>query len=197
MSKQKLSINKPSVVLREVKCRNAVATREAILEAARNHFLRHGYDNAGLRAIAGDAGIDAALISRYFGSKKQLFAEVLESTREESTDILIGEKTTCGKRIADKVLGSSCTTANKTAFIGLMTNSSTSPEASALVHKHIEKYFMKPFAEWLGGPNAKDTAWLMVSMLMGVVIMNTIKPDKKNSGVDRLAVMLQAIIDSA
>jgi hypothetical protein len=56
---------------------------------------------------------------------------------------------------------------------------------------------MKPFAEWLGGPNAKDTAWLMVSMLMGVVIMNTIKPDKKNSGVDRLAVMLQAIIDSA
>ena len=196
MSNKKLAVPDPSAALPEGKSRNAAATREAILAAARNHFLQDGYDNTGLRAIAGDAGIDAALISRYFGSKKQLFAEVLESTRDESINSFIGEKSTCGRRIADKILGPSSTTANKMVFIGLVTNSNRSPEASSLVHKHIEKYFMTPFAEWLGGPDAKDTAWLMASMLMGVVIMNTIKSDKNNC-VDRLAVMLQAIIDSA
>jgi AcrR family transcriptional regulator len=185
-----------SSTLPEGKSRNAAATRIAILEAARNRFLQDGYDNAGLRAIAGDAGIDAALISRYFGSKKQLFAEVLETTREESIDIFTGDRSTCGRRIAGKILGPASKSANKMLFIGLVTSSSASPEASSLVHNHIEKYFMKPFAKWLGGPDAKDTAWLVSSMLMGVAIMDTIKPDKNNC-VDRLAVMLQAIIDSA
>src|SRR5215470_13418643 len=58
--------------------RNAVATREAILAAATRRFTTHGYERAGVRDIAADAGVTAALVNRYFGSKEGLFAEVIE-----------------------------------------------------------------------------------------------------------------------
>ena len=58
--------------------RDAAATREAILEAATRRFATQGYEHAGVREIAADAGVTAALVNRYFGSKEGLFAEVIE-----------------------------------------------------------------------------------------------------------------------
>ncbi|MGH8793762.1 MAG: TetR family transcriptional regulator [Stackebrandtia sp.] len=49
-------------------------TRARILEAARDHFVRHGYDRATIRGIAADARIDPSMVMRYFGSKEKLFA---------------------------------------------------------------------------------------------------------------------------
>jgi AcrR family transcriptional regulator len=54
--------------------RDADATRAAILAAARERFAAEGYDRATIRAIAADAGIDAALVMRYYGNKEGLFA---------------------------------------------------------------------------------------------------------------------------
>ena len=54
--------------------RDAAATREAILEAATRRFATQGYERAGVREIAADAGVTAALVNRYFGSKEKLFA---------------------------------------------------------------------------------------------------------------------------
>src|SRR5213076_3047528 len=45
-----------------------------ILAAARKHFAASGYERATIRAIAADAGIDPALVMRYFGNKEKLFA---------------------------------------------------------------------------------------------------------------------------
>ncbi|WP_082392719.1 TetR/AcrR family transcriptional regulator [Nocardia arizonensis] len=47
--------------------------KEAILAAARTRFARHGFDKTSIRAIAGDAGVDPALVHHYFGTKQQLF----------------------------------------------------------------------------------------------------------------------------
>ena len=58
--------------------RDAAATREAILQAATRRFTTEGYQRAGAREIAADAGVTAALVNRYFGSKEKLFAEVID-----------------------------------------------------------------------------------------------------------------------
>ena len=50
--------------------RNRAVTRAALLAAARLRFAEHGYDGASVRDIAHDAGVDAALVFRYFGSKR-------------------------------------------------------------------------------------------------------------------------------
>src|SRR5215510_16021141 len=60
--------------------RNAAATRAAILASARRAFARAGYESVGVREIAKGAGVTAMLVNRYFGSKEQLFAEVLAET---------------------------------------------------------------------------------------------------------------------
>ena len=57
--------------------RNASATQAAILSSARQAFARAGYDRVGVREIAKDAGVTAMFVNRYFGSKEQLFAEVV------------------------------------------------------------------------------------------------------------------------
>src|SRR5215813_10695711 len=67
---------KPPVARR----RDAAATRAAILASAREAFARAGYDGVGVREIAAGAGVTAMLVNRYFGSKEQLFAEVLAAT---------------------------------------------------------------------------------------------------------------------
>lgn len=53
-------------------------TRAAIERAAQRLFAEQGYERTTIREIAGEAGIDASLVIRYFGSKDGLFATVAE-----------------------------------------------------------------------------------------------------------------------
>ena len=48
-------------------------TRDRILASARELFARNGIDKTSIRAIAAAAGVDAALVHHYFGTKQQLF----------------------------------------------------------------------------------------------------------------------------
>jgi AcrR family transcriptional regulator len=54
--------------------RGSETSKAAILAAARERFAREGYDRATIRAIAGDADIDPAMVMRYFGNKEKLFS---------------------------------------------------------------------------------------------------------------------------
>ena len=58
--------------------RNAAQTRADILAAAKSRFATEGFERTTLRAIAADVGVDQALVSRYFGSKQDLFATATE-----------------------------------------------------------------------------------------------------------------------
>ncbi len=57
--------------------RDSEASRRALLEAGRSVFDELGYDRATTRAIGERAGVDAALIARYFGNKEGLFLAVI------------------------------------------------------------------------------------------------------------------------
>jgi AcrR family transcriptional regulator len=54
----------------------SIRTREKIEAAARSLFSIKGFDRTTVREIAAEAGIDPAMIIRYFGSKDALFAHV-------------------------------------------------------------------------------------------------------------------------
>jgi AcrR family transcriptional regulator len=63
--------------------RDAARTRRLLLDAARHRFARDGYATTTLRDIADDAGVNVALISRYFASKEGLFAASLTAAADE------------------------------------------------------------------------------------------------------------------
>jgi AcrR family transcriptional regulator len=52
-------------------------TRERILASARELFAQNGIDRTSIRAVAAGAGVDAALVHHYFGTKRQLFAAAI------------------------------------------------------------------------------------------------------------------------
>jgi len=60
--------------------RDAEATRQELLEAARSRFTRLGFDRTTLRDVAADVGVNLALIKRYFDSKEGLFKAAIAST---------------------------------------------------------------------------------------------------------------------
>nr|WP_296773409.1 TetR family transcriptional regulator [Rhodococcus sp. (in: high G+C Gram-positive bacteria)] len=47
--------------------------RDKILAMARTRFANTGFDATSVRSIASDAGVDAALVHHYFGTKRELF----------------------------------------------------------------------------------------------------------------------------
>ncbi|MEU4154877.1 TetR family transcriptional regulator [Actinoplanes sp. NPDC026670] len=63
--------------------RDATKTRQLLLEAALQRFTRDGYAATTVRDIADDAGVNVALISRYFKSKEGLFEACLTSSVDE------------------------------------------------------------------------------------------------------------------
>src|ERR1700683_2905525 len=51
----------------------SAGARRAILGAARTTFAARGYEQTTIRAVATQAGVDASMVMRYFGSKAGLF----------------------------------------------------------------------------------------------------------------------------
>ncbi|HET6212219.1 MAG TPA: TetR family transcriptional regulator [Micromonosporaceae bacterium] len=83
-------------------------TREAILAAARQAFGERGFDGASIRTIATSAGVDPALVHHYFGTKEQLFLEIVQvpiDPREFLPGILAGSKDEVGVRLVRTFLG--------------------------------------------------------------------------------------------
>jgi AcrR family transcriptional regulator len=63
--------------------RDAAGTRRLLLDAARRRFARDGYAATTVRDNADDAGVNVALISRYFASKEGLFEACLVGAVDE------------------------------------------------------------------------------------------------------------------
>jgi AcrR family transcriptional regulator len=57
--------------------RDATASKEALLQAAQVLFSKQGFDGTTIREIGEQAGVDASLIARYFGSKADLYIAAL------------------------------------------------------------------------------------------------------------------------
>ena len=66
---------------------DAEASRRALLDAARRVFDEVGYDRATTREIGERAGVDPALIARYFDSKEGLFLAAITVRAPEEEDL--------------------------------------------------------------------------------------------------------------
>jgi AcrR family transcriptional regulator len=153
--------------------RNAAATRAAILASARRAFALAGYDGAGLREIAAGAGVTAMLVNRYFGSKEELFAEVIAETSNQPT-ILTAENLAApdlAQRIAQGLVA--ITDAKATPLDGflIMLHSASSKRAAEMGRRQIAGTQQKKLAEALRGPLALERAGLILSLVTGVQVM--------------------------
>ena len=115
-------------------------TRKAIADAARRQFAELGYDRATLRGIAGEAGVDAALVVRFYGSKDALFREVMAlppAVAEALASLADGPTATIGRRLAAVVVGMLEDPRSRSVVIGRIRSASSHPDAAALVRETV------------------------------------------------------------
>lgn len=157
-----------------VRRRDAGQTRDAILRAARRHFTDYGYERAGVRRIAAEAGVTAALINRYFGSKEGLFEEVL-SGAFRIAGALPGARRDFGAALT-RYIAEHEKAPPQDGFepLLLMLRSISSPGALALLRERLDRRALGPMAKWLGGRDAGVRAGLVLSTLMGVAILRKV-----------------------
>ncbi len=65
--------------------RDAAASRAALLAAAQELFGQAGFERTTIREIGERAGVDAALIARYFGSKADLYIAAVAAEDADGT----------------------------------------------------------------------------------------------------------------
>jgi AcrR family transcriptional regulator len=153
--------------------RNAAATREAILASARQAFARAGYDGAGVREIAAGAGVTAMLVNRYFGSKEQLFAEVIAAT--SATPTILTQQNLKSSRLGETIAATlvDITRTQDTPLEGflIMLHSASSKRAAEIGRAQIENGHQKTMAAALSGDLAPQRAALVLSLIAGFQVM--------------------------
>jgi AcrR family transcriptional regulator len=159
--------------------KKGAATRQAILESARLAFTQAGYD-AGVREIAENAGVTAMLVNRYFGSKEQLFEEVVEATLS-APGILTQEvmkeapdmPTLC-RNIAIALVAR--TTPHITPMDGflILLRSANNEQATAILRKKFETHFARPLANLLPGDGTPQRAAMFLAVIAGFQVLRQI-----------------------
>ncbi|WP_292038036.1 TetR/AcrR family transcriptional regulator [Brevundimonas sp. UBA4553] len=188
--------------------RNANATRQAILEAARERFCSDSYDDVGMRDVARDVGVDAALISRYFGSKEDLFVAVLDSCKN-GRDLMDGPREDFGERLSREIVYGEVMPCQddgagaKMRGLLILLRSVGSAKAMDVMQRTSNNRFFDPLAAWIGGPDAPVRARLAAGLIMGMAIGRelsdgyaSLDETQKAELARRMAVALQSLIDS-
>lgn len=181
--------------------RNAAATREAILASAIQNFAHAGYDGVGVREIAGDAGVTAMLVNRYFGSKEQLFAEAVETSFAPPVFIAENPQALARDAAAALVARSAPGTNDLAPFL-IMLRSASNPRAADIVRDAIERHVGRRLARQLPAPGRQLRSDVVLSVISGVLLMRRVVGaralNQRNDAqlTALLAAMFDAIVDT-
>jgi AcrR family transcriptional regulator len=155
-------------------------------------FTRLGYDGAGMREIAREAGADARLIGRYFGSKELLFAEVIDVVYQKTLMMTLGvNHDAASALLADR----------KPADLDgllLTIRSASNDRAVAIMRDSIEGNYQRELAEALDGEEADGRAALLVAICTGVQFSRNVMGNTSLAGgnLPVLTEYLEAALDA-
>jgi AcrR family transcriptional regulator len=146
-------------------------TRQAILDAARARFAEHGWDRATIRAIAGDAGVDPALVLHFFGSKQVLFTAAMSwpfDTDAAVEEVASGPRSQLGRRLASFFLSIWEDPERREPLMVMLRAATTNEQAAALLRESLMTLFLAPLGERLEMPDAELRMSLCSSQLIGL-----------------------------
>lgn len=148
-------------------------TRALILKAAKDEFASKGFDRATLRSIAAAAGVDAALVHHYFGSKDDLLLAALKvpfDPRQVLPELTGLGVEGLGLRIAERFVSIWDTEEQRLPLVALIRTSVSSEEASAVLRDGLVRMILEPITAEIGAPGALLRAQFVASQLLGLAV---------------------------
>jgi AcrR family transcriptional regulator len=148
-------------------------TRGRILGVAREAFGERGYDATSIRGVAASAGVDAALVHHYFGSKQQLFLAASEfpvDPAEMVPRMLAGPREQMGERVVRTVVGLWDRPEVRPMLLGIVRSATTDPVAAGMARRMLAEGPFLALARALDLPDAETRATLAGTQLIGLAI---------------------------
>lgn len=177
--------------------RDRERTRARIIEAAKVAFSRHGYAEANVRDIASAAGITAALVVRYFGSKEKLFEEAVAEAFDLGQAFAGTDRRVLGEAIVTHLFSKQ----QDVDLMAMMLRAAVDPSVNPLARRLARARMFQPMVKLIGGEDAERRASLVLSLVTGIWLYRFELPLKPLSGrsdadtVSRVAALIQGIID--
>ena len=149
-------------------------SREAILEAARAAFGERGFSDASVRDIAVRAGVDAALVHHFYGTKEQLFAAAMKLPVDLSVAmpaLLEGGVVGLGERLVGFFLAAVEAGGDQNSLLALIRSVASHEQSAAMVREFVSKAVLGPLAASLEMPDPDLRATLVGSQLIGLAMV--------------------------
>ena len=166
------------------------ATREAVLAAARGRFGSQGYDATTMRQVAADAGVDAALVHYFFGTKADLFVAAVAypvNPAEVLPKVLEGGPEGVGERLLRMFLDV-WDTQGATPIFALL-RSTTHDGAAGMLREFITREVVGRVARSIDADRPELRATLCGSQLMGLAMARYVVKVEPLASADRETVV--------
>jgi AcrR family transcriptional regulator len=149
------------------------STRSQIVAAAARCFAVAGYDATSVRRVAAEAGVDPALVRRFFGGKEQLFTEVAAALIDPARALAAVAEVApeaAGERLLRYFLSLLGDVEQPGPFLGLVRSAVTSEHAADLLRRFLAEKILGEIAATLRAGQADLRAALVASQLVGLAV---------------------------
>ena len=151
-------------------------TRDEILAAARRLFAQHGFQGTTMRGIAAEAGVNAALVHHYYGSKEQLLIAAMNLPLDPVAVIEQlsegGPRDQLGERIVRFFVRAWRDPSTSQPLQALLRAAAATDAGGATMRQFIENVMVPRVAELFDVPPLRVTGAL--SQLIGFALAGTI-----------------------
>lgn len=151
--------------------------RRDILRAALREFAQRGFDRATVRAIAGAARVDPALVYHYFRSKEGLFTEAMRSQMvpPSESELPPGEpRTLQAERVVHLFLERWGGRGEATPLLALLRSAASDPKAATLLRHLFAQQITPRVAPALLDDDVELRVALIGSTLLGLAVLRHI-----------------------
>jgi AcrR family transcriptional regulator len=142
------------------------ATRRAILDAARAAFAARGYEQTTIRAVAAQAGVDASMVMRYFGSKAGLFTAAVIMDLQ-IPDLLSVPASDRGELLVRHFVDRWDDPRHQDEMTAMLRTGATSETVAEQLHSVLSRLVTEPIAA-LGDERAAERGALIAAQLLGL-----------------------------
>lgn len=149
-------------------------TRGAILAAARSAFAAHGYHSATIRGIAGEAGVDPALVHHYFGTKEDLFGAAISlplRPAEAAELALAGGMEAVGLNLTRLFFSIWENPASRDSLLALLRGAFTTEQAAQSLREFFQSSLMERIADQIQSSDAGLRVALVAAHLVGIAVL--------------------------
>jgi AcrR family transcriptional regulator len=193
----------PSAPAAPARTRDSAATRSALLAAASALFSSGGYEATTIRDIGERAGVDPALIARYFGNKLNLYLATLDAEAAEPGRVDLSSDL----RSYVTWLLAQTDRRGPGPLMQAVVRSDSAPEIRAAAQAHITRRLVDPLVSLLVSRGvdsdlARIRAEATVAALIGVVVVrgtgsfSALPGADVDDVADVLTQLLESVVDA-